>query len=64
MALICALFVGCWLVLTWRLYTFQVLDTTHYLQLADAERHAEITTRRFGSITKVGTTRCCISRTA
>ncbi|MGY4347067.1 hypothetical protein ACVWXM_003534 [Bradyrhizobium sp. GM7.3] len=24
----------------------------------------QITTRRLGSITKVGTTRCCISRTA
>lgn len=42
LALICALFGGCVLVLTWRLYTFQVLDTTRYQQMADAERHAEI----------------------
>src|SRR2546428_8389712 len=42
MALICALFVGCGLVLVWRLYTFQVLDTTRYQQLADDERHAQI----------------------
>jgi cell division protein FtsI/penicillin-binding protein 2 len=42
MALICALFVGCGLVLVWRLYTFQVVDATHYQQLADDERHAQI----------------------
>jgi cell division protein FtsI/penicillin-binding protein 2 len=42
MGLICALFVGCVLVLVWRLYTFQVLDGAHYQQLGDAERHAEI----------------------
>jgi len=42
MGLICALFVGCALVLIWRLYAFQVLDSTRYQQLADAERHAEI----------------------
>ena len=42
MGLICALFVGCALVLVWRLYSFQVLDSTRYQQLADAERHAEI----------------------
>ncbi|MCA1647514.1 MAG: penicillin-binding protein 2 [Chloroflexi bacterium] len=42
LASICALFVGCALVLVWRLYTFQVLDAVHYQQLADAERHAEI----------------------
>jgi cell division protein FtsI/penicillin-binding protein 2 len=42
MALICALFAGCGLVLVWRLYTFQVVDTTHYQQLADDERHAQI----------------------
>ncbi len=42
MALICALFGGSALVLIWRLYTFQVLDTAHYQQLATAERHAEI----------------------
>jgi cell division protein FtsI/penicillin-binding protein 2 len=42
MAMICALFVGCTLVLMWRLFAFQVLDTTHYQQLANAERHAEI----------------------
>src|SRR5438067_1871479 len=42
MALICALFVGCAIVLVWRLYTFQVLDTAHYQRLADDERHAQI----------------------
>src|SRR3984893_12014897 len=42
MGLICALFVGCALVLVWRLYTFQVLDSARDQQLADAERHAEI----------------------
>ena len=42
MALICALFVGCGLVLVWRLYTFQVVDAARYQQLADQERHAEI----------------------
>jgi len=42
MGLICAFFVGCALVVVWRLYTFQVLDGAHYQQLADAERHAEI----------------------
>src|ERR671932_1168315 len=42
MALICALFAGCGLVLVWRLYTFQVVDTTHYQQLANDERHAQI----------------------
>jgi cell division protein FtsI/penicillin-binding protein 2 len=42
MALLCALFVGCTLVLVYRLYTFQVLDTTHYQQLADDERDARI----------------------
>jgi len=42
MGLICALFVGCGLVLVWRLYGFQVLDSARYQQLADAERHAEI----------------------
>src|SRR5579859_7644463 len=41
-ASICALFVGCTLVLVGRLYTFQVLDTTRYQQLANEERHAEI----------------------
>src|SRR6266536_1879472 len=45
MALICALFLGCTLVLTWRLYTFQVIDTMHFQQLADAERHANIPIR-------------------
>src|SRR4030081_423825 len=38
MALICALFVGCAVVLTWRLFTFQVLDTSHYQRLAEQER--------------------------
>jgi cell division protein FtsI/penicillin-binding protein 2 len=42
LGLICALFVGCALVLVWRLYTFQVLDSARYQRLADAERHAEI----------------------
>src|SRR5215470_13761121 len=42
LALLCALFGGCALVLVWRLFTFQVLDTTHYQELADQERHAEI----------------------
>ena len=36
------MFVGCGLVLVWRLYTLQVLDTTRYQQLADDERHAQI----------------------
>jgi len=40
--LICALFVGCALVLVWRLYTFQVVDTDWYQQMAQDERHAEI----------------------
>src|SRR2546430_16147612 len=40
--LICALFLGCTLVLMFRLFTFQVLDTEHYQQLANDERHAEI----------------------
>ena len=42
LALICALFVGCALVLVWRLYTFQVVDTDWYQQMAQDERHAEI----------------------
>jgi cell division protein FtsI/penicillin-binding protein 2 len=42
LALICALFGGCSLVLVWRLFTFQVLETDHYQQLAQEERHAEI----------------------
>jgi stage V sporulation protein D (sporulation-specific penicillin-binding protein) len=42
LALLCALFGGCALVLVWRLFTFQVLDTDHYVQLAEDERHAEI----------------------
>jgi len=42
MTLLCALFVGCTLVLAYRLYTLQVLDTTHYQQLAVEERHAKI----------------------
>jgi cell division protein FtsI/penicillin-binding protein 2 len=43
MALVIALFVGCASVLSWRLYTFQIVDTDHYQQLADAERHGTIT---------------------
>jgi len=42
LALICALFVGCALVLVWRLYTFQVLETDWYQQMAEQERQAEI----------------------
>jgi cell division protein FtsI/penicillin-binding protein 2 len=42
LALVCALFGGCALVLVWRLFTFQVLDTDRYLRLAEDERHAEI----------------------
>ena len=42
LALICALFGGCAVVLVWRLFTFQVLDTEHYQRLAQNERHAEI----------------------
>jgi cell division protein FtsI/penicillin-binding protein 2 len=42
LALICALFVGCAMVLVWRLYTFQVMDTDWYQQMAQDERHAEI----------------------
>src|SRR2546430_14454687 len=41
-ALMCALFAGCGLVLAWRLYTFQVVVSTRYQQLADNERHAQI----------------------
>lgn len=40
--MICALFVGCAMVLVWRLYTFQVMDTDWYQQMAQDERHAEI----------------------
>jgi len=42
LALICALFAGCSIVLVWRLYTFQVIDATRYQQLADDERHAQL----------------------
>jgi cell division protein FtsI/penicillin-binding protein 2 len=42
LALICALFGGCALVLVWRLFTFQVLDAEHYQHLAQTERHTEI----------------------
>jgi cell division protein FtsI/penicillin-binding protein 2 len=42
LALICALFGGCALVLVWRLFTFQVLDTDRYVRLAEDERNAEI----------------------
>src|SRR5260370_27085221 len=37
-----ALVLGCGLVLVWRLFTFQVVDTVRYQQLANDERHAEI----------------------
>jgi len=42
LALICALFAGCALVLAWRLFTLQVREAVHYQQLGDAERRAEI----------------------
>ena len=40
--LICALFLGCAVVLVWRLFTLQVREGVHYQQLGDAERRAEI----------------------
>jgi cell division protein FtsI/penicillin-binding protein 2 len=42
LALICALFAGCGLVLVWRLWTLQIVDAAHYQQLATEERRAEI----------------------
>src|SRR5438132_1924794 len=42
LALMCALFAGCALVVVWRLATFQLVDAAHYRQLANDERHAEI----------------------
>ena len=42
LAVVCTLFVGCALVVVWRLYTFQVLNGDYYQRLADEERHAEI----------------------
>ena len=42
LALICALFAGCGLVLVWRLYTLQIRDAAHYQELASQERRAEI----------------------
>jgi cell division protein FtsI/penicillin-binding protein 2 len=42
LALICAMFGGCVLVLVWRLYTFQVMDASWYQQMAQQERDAEI----------------------
>ena len=42
LALVCALFAGCALVLVWRLYTLQVRDAVHYQQLGDDERRAAI----------------------
>ena len=42
LALICALFLGCALVIVWRLYTFQVVETDWYQQMAQEERQAEI----------------------
>jgi cell division protein FtsI (penicillin-binding protein 3) len=42
LALICALFAGCAVVLGWRLYTFQVVDVARYQKLAEAERHGTI----------------------
>lgn len=42
LATLCALFAGCALVLAWRLYSFQIRDTAHYVQLANDERRAQI----------------------
>jgi len=42
LALIFALFLGAALILTWRLWTFQVRDTARFQQMAQAERHAQI----------------------
>jgi cell division protein FtsI/penicillin-binding protein 2 len=42
LALICAMFGGCVLVLVWRLYTFQVMESGWYQQMAQQERDAEI----------------------
>lgn len=42
LALVCALFIGCAVVLVLRLYSLQVLEAEHYQKLGDAERHAEI----------------------
>ncbi|HEY3059629.1 MAG TPA: penicillin-binding protein 2 [Chloroflexota bacterium] len=42
LALVCALFAGCAVVLVWRLYTLQVRDAVHYQQLGDDERRAAI----------------------
>jgi len=42
LALVCALFGGCTLVLVWRLYSFQVLNADWYQQMAQEERDAQI----------------------
>src|SRR4051812_49638406 len=42
LALICALFLGCAVVLLWRLFSLQVREAVHYQQLGDAERRTEI----------------------
>lgn len=42
MATLCALLAGCALVLVYRLFTFQVLDSTRYEQMAHEERRAQI----------------------
>jgi cell division protein FtsI/penicillin-binding protein 2 len=42
LALMCALFAGCVLVLLWRLYSFQIRDTERYHRLANEERRAQI----------------------
>ena len=47
LALLCALFVGCAAVLVFRLYTFQVLETSRYQQLADGSFMDAATIRCF-----------------
>lgn len=42
LATLCALLAGCALVLVYRLYTFQVVDSTRYQQMAHDERRAQI----------------------
>src|SRR5262245_18808038 len=42
LALLCALFLGGALILSWRLWTFQVRDTLRFQQMAQEERHAQI----------------------
>src|SRR5688572_17331868 len=42
LALLCALFLGGALILSWRLWTYQVRDTVRFQQMAQAERHTQI----------------------